>query len=283
MGIKLVIKKLINYSASAFVYIFRRGKLGTFFFDFMAHNIMNSSVYVSHGEKKFQFCTPNRLCMWRAKTFSSKEPETLGWIENMPKDSILWDVGANIGLYSIYAAKVRNCQVYAFEPSVFNLEVLARNIVLNSVNNLVNIIPLALSDQSAINRLRMTTTVLGGALSSFDHDLGWDGKSVNSVFEYQTFGIKMDELVEKMNLPNPDYIKMDVDGIEHFILTGGVKVLNKVKGVLIEVNEDFLDQASQVKDKLERGGLKLVEKKHSELISSSEHGFQNTFNQIWVR
>lgn len=265
------------------MYIFRRGKIGAFFFDYLIQNLMNSNTTVWHDGKEFKFCTPNRLCMWRAKTFSSKEPETLNWIQNIPKNSILWDVGANIGLYSIYAAKVRSCEVYAFEPSVFNLEVLARNIVLNSVENSVNIVPLALSDKSKINRLRMTTTDLGGALSSFDHNLGWDGKSVNSIFEYKTFGIKMDALVEKMNVPKPDYIKMDVDGIEHFILAGGVNILRMVKGVLIEVNEDFHDQASQVKEKLEQGGLKLLEKTHSELISSSEHGFQNTFNQIWVR
>ena len=34
------------------------------------------------------------------------------------------DIGANIGLYSIYAAKCRNIKVFAFEPSVFNLEFL---------------------------------------------------------------------------------------------------------------------------------------------------------------
>ena len=42
----------------------------------------------------------------RVNTFYSKEPETLKWIDNFNEDKniIFWDIGANIGLYSIYAA-----------------------------------------------------------------------------------------------------------------------------------------------------------------------------------
>jgi FkbM family methyltransferase len=51
----------------------------------------------------------------------------------MPRGSVLWDIGANVGLYSCYAVKARDCRVFAFEPSVFNLELLARNIFLNGI------------------------------------------------------------------------------------------------------------------------------------------------------
>jgi len=53
----------------------------------------------------------------------AKEPDTLMWIDKIPEHSVFWDVGANVGLYSCYAAKARNCIVFAFEPSVFNLRV----------------------------------------------------------------------------------------------------------------------------------------------------------------
>ena len=85
----------------------------------------------------FKFYVPNPLSLYRAKTFSTKEPDTLGWIDSLDKSSIMWDIGANIGLYSIYAAKCRNIKVFAFEPSVYNLEfydhfyfVVVANIVL---------------------------------------------------------------------------------------------------------------------------------------------------------
>ena len=52
---------------------------------------------------------------------------------------ILFDIGANIGLYSIYYAKTKTGPVYAFEPSVFNLTLLARNIFINDVAEIVTL------------------------------------------------------------------------------------------------------------------------------------------------
>src|SRR3990167_8176822 len=110
---------------------------------------------------------PNALCHYRAKTFSTKEPETLQWIDNIPEKSVFWDIGANIGLYSLYAAKRRHCRVWAFEPSVFNLELLARNIFLNKLTYQICIVPIALNEELSENLIRMTTTDWSGALSTF--------------------------------------------------------------------------------------------------------------------
>src|SRR5690348_10867014 len=68
---------------------------------------------VNHGGVTLLFAVPNAACKYRADTFSSKEPETLAWIDSLPTGSTLWDVGANVGLYSCYAAKARNCRVFA--------------------------------------------------------------------------------------------------------------------------------------------------------------------------
>ena len=78
-----------------------------------------------------------------------KEPETIQWINNFDKTKkiIFWDIGANIGLYSIYAAtKFKEIEVIAFEPSTSNTRVLSRNISLNKLTNKINIFQLALSD-----------------------------------------------------------------------------------------------------------------------------------------
>jgi hypothetical protein len=123
---------------------------------------MERTQAVSSRGVSLRFAVPNRINRFRAKTFVSKEPETLDWIDQLPKCCTLWDVGANVGLYSIYAAKKRECQVVAFEPSVFNLELLARNLFLNSLQERVSLVPLALSNNLAANQLRMTTTEWGG-------------------------------------------------------------------------------------------------------------------------
>ena len=60
---------------------------------------------INIDDEKLLFYTPNNLVKWRVKTFFTKEPDTLNWIDNFKEDEIFWDIGANIGLYSLYAAK----------------------------------------------------------------------------------------------------------------------------------------------------------------------------------
>jgi FkbM family methyltransferase len=272
-------KKLVN----ALVRMAARTHPGKYVLRQMAESAMSEARDVSHKGMTFRFAAPNPLCAWRAATFATKEPETLEWIDQLPEGSRVWDVGANIGLYSVYAARARACRVFAFEPSVFNLELLARNIQMNGVSDLVCIVPLALSDALAASWMRMTTTEWGGALSTFGRDIGWDGQPVRQVFEFQTIGLSMEDAVERLGIPAPDYIKMDVDGLEHFILRGGSRVLAGVRGLLIEVNDDFREQAEQVAALLQAAGLVLTAKKHSELIAGSTGGFAHSYNQIWTR
>ena len=193
---------------------------------------------VSHDGITLKFSVPNALNRYRAESFSVKEPETLEWIEEIPTGLNLWDIGANVGLYSIYAAK-KGIRVYAFEPSVFNLELLARNLFLNDLLEQVIIMPIALSDEMGSNQMRFTTTEWGGSISTFGKNVGWDGQSINNIFSFQTFGCSMDQAVSTFKLPQPDFIKMDVDGIEHFILQGGKNVLDKINGILIEINDEL--------------------------------------------
>jgi FkbM family methyltransferase len=191
-------------------------------------------------------------------------------------------VGANIGLYSCYAAKARNCRVIAFEPSVFNLELLARNIFLNRLTDKVTIVSLPLFESATESTLNMTSTQWGGALSTFGAEHGFDGKALDKVFEFRTVGLSMDEVVAKLALPYPEYLKMDVDGIEHLILSGGKDVLQRVQSVSVEINEAFVAQAQDSRRLLEAAGLRFVSKAHSQMIEDNP-AFNKTFNQVWSR
>lgn len=282
-GMKARVKRVMKGSIRKAVDLSARTRAGKYVFKQILSSSMDEVREVLHDGVRLRFTAPNVLCEWRAQTFSTKEPETLAWIDSMPEGAVLWDVGANVGLYSIYAAKRRHCRVWAFEPSIFNLELLARNIYRNDLVKWVCIVPFALSDQVGSSQLHMTTTEWGGALSTFGQDFGWDGKAMEPVFEFQTLGIPMDYARESLAIPQPDYIKMDVDGIEHLILSGGRSVLSQVKGVLIEVNDDFHEQAEQCEKLLLAAGLAMKDKLHSEMIGASTTGFQNCYNQIWVR
>lgn len=280
---KAQIKQLTKNTILSLIGCGGRTRIGRYLLNQMLSTAMERVQEVLYGGLILKFTTPNSLCVWRAQTFSTKEPETLEWIDSIPESSVLWDVGANIGLYSVYAAKKRNCRIWAFEPSVFNLELLARNLSVNGLTKQVCIVPIALSDRLGSSQMRMTTTEWGGALSTFGQEFGWDGEAIRQVFEFQTIGLTMDDAVQRMAIPAPDYIKMDVDGLEHFILKGGSVVLQGVKGVLIEVNDDFHEQAEQCRKLLSESGLALKEKRISEIIASSTTGFQHCYNQIWTR
>ena len=166
---------------------------------------------------------------------------------------------------------------------MFNLELLARNVSLNDVQDYVTLVPLALSDARQASRMRLTTTEWGGALSTFGQSFGYDGNDIRPVFEYVTMGLSMSDAVEILGIPRPEYLKMDVDGLEHFILKGGADVLSGVAQVLIEVNDDFEAQARECAELLTAAGLALRAKRQSDLIASSSAGFDQSFNQIWVR
>ena len=91
----------------------------------------------------------------------------------------------------------------------------------------------------------------------------------------------MDQAVSVLHLPHPNIIKMDVDGIEHFILQNGPDVLSNIQGILVEINDNYIEQSDKSKDALERAGLTLKEKEHSEMFEDSK--FSNLYNQIWAR
>ena len=275
------IKKIVQRVIRLFLAMTSKTAIGRYFNNQAVEMAMEQVLSIRHNDIEITLAVPTRLSRWRVETFSSKEPETLEWIDNIPKGSVLWDIGANIGLYSVYAALKRNCKVWAFEPSVFNLEILARNIFLNKATQKICIVPVALNDEPGSSHLRMTSTQWGGACSTFGKDFGWDGKTIQQVFEFQTLGISMEDAFKKLAIPQPEYIKMDVDGIEHLILKGGVSVLKKVKGVIIEVNDDFHEQSDQCKKLLLKAGLKFKEKKHSDMFENSD--YKNAYNQIWVR
>lgn len=220
---------------------------------------------------------PNRLSNYRAQTYLTKEPETIEWLESMDENSVLWDIGANIGLYSLYAALRKNAKVIAFEPSVFNLELLARNISQNKLYNKITIFPLALSNKQASGLFNMSNPDWGGALSTFDKNYDQFGEQMDVKFKYNLMGVSGDFIVEKMNISQPDYLKIDVDGVEHIIINGMKEILPKVKSILVEINDEFEEQLKTTQDSLQAAGFELKKK----CVEGVQDGV-SLYNQWWV-
>jgi FkbM family methyltransferase len=155
-------------------------------------------------------------------------------------------------------------------------------VFVNGLTDRITIVPLPLFERLTESTLNMTSTLWGGALSSFEVMQGFDGRPLNKVFEFRTVGIPMDDFVARLGLPQPEYIKMDVDGIEHLILRGGTQVLKRVTAISVEINDAFAEQAEDARRSLQAAGLRLASKAHSQLMEDNP-AFSGTFNQVWTR
>ena len=283
--IRLIFMNSIKKFIQLFLPLFRT-KIGRVILEMVATDMIAHTRSISHNDTALSFVEINRLTKFRIDTFSTKEPETLNWIDHFDKDKVFWDIGANVGLYTCYAAKKNRCITAAFEPSVFNLELLARNISINNLNDLVTIIPLPLTEIIKTSNMNMSDTAQGHALSTFGENYGSDGKLLSSSFAYQMIGLSMDDAVNIFKLPAPNYIKIDVDGIEHLILKGGEGVLNNAESILIEINDAFIEQSEASNKYLTNSGFILKEKKHAEYYDNIKlyTGIEKTtYNQIWIK
>ena len=131
---KNLIKNTVKSSIKFIIKYLGKTVVGRYVYRQLIDDAMSQTQTTMYKDIKLNFTVPNTLNKYRIDTYSTKEPETLEWIDAISEGSILWDIGANVGLYSCYAAKARNCQVFAFEPSVFNLELLARNLFINGLS-----------------------------------------------------------------------------------------------------------------------------------------------------
>ena len=247
---------------------------------------LTSVVTYSRQGKSFTLSlrVPNEVCRYRAETFETKEPETLRWIDKFGGQGAFYDIGANVGLYSLYYAQTKPGRVYAFEPSALNLRLLSLNVSDNGLASRIVIVPSPLTESNEVASFRLSMLDEGGSMSTFGQDFGHDGSPFKSVLEYDTIGMTLDfMLASGLVSEKPSLIKIDVDGIEHLILRGANAVLGTetLRSILIEVNEDFRELAEGVRGILEGSGFALQEREHSEMFEDG--AFSRTFNQVWVR
>ena len=240
-------------------------------------------------DKEINFFIPNQLLEWRVDTYFSKEPETLEWIDSFEeKDNLIfWDIGANIGLYSIYnSLKHPKSTTIAFEPSSSNLRVLTRNISINNLEKNIKVVSMPLTNKENIfQEMKEGQFVEGGALNSFGEKFDFEGKEFKPTMKYNLLGTTINYFLENSILDIPDYIKIDVDGIEHLILEGGDKFLNdkKVKSLSIEINENFKEQYDKVLNLMNKYEFKLLHKKHNDDMFSEQSKFKNTYNYMFKK
>ena len=217
----------------------------------------------------------NSITKYRINTFFDKEPETLDWINGFEKETVFWDIGANVGLYSIYAAKTRKSYVSAFEPSVFHLAFLSKNISVIKLENQINIIPVIISDKESIGLFSNSSVSNGAALSSLIQRADKKNSRISEC-KYRMPVFTLDSICTKFNLTNPKHLKIDVDGLEFNIIKGAKKTFKTLESLLIEVDLLQPNQELRISKFLKKEGFYL-DNKHKKV------DYAETVNQIWYK
>jgi FkbM family methyltransferase len=209
---------------------------------------LNPRAEIDHNGVKMTFATPNQLTLWRVQSIYDKEPWTLEWIASFKPDEILLDCGANVGMYTIWAAATRGVRVFAFEPEAQNYALLNRNIVLNGLASSVRAFCMGLSDKAGISELHMTDLRLGGSCHALGEPLDFKHEPMHSVFVQGSLAGTVDELVGSGSMPAPNHIKIDVDGFEPRVIEGSLATLRdrSVRSLLIETNQNLGDHRAMV-------------------------------------
>ena len=182
----------------------------------------------------------------RVDRIKTKEPETINWINQFEKESIFFDVGANIGIYTLYSAvKIENT-VYSFEPHSVNYKNLLDSISLNELKKCYAYC-FAVSNRTALSSIQVKDLHEGVA----DNVVGARGEYYHGCVE-----MSLDFLVKKGMLPQPDYIKIDVDGYEDKVVSGALETIQKCKSILVEIDNKHRHLLKEITDL----GLKITSK-----------------------
>jgi len=154
------------------------------------------------------------------------------FLNESKSSQVIYDVGSNVGYFSLLAALNTKSRIYSFEPIPEIAKQFRTLMELNELNEDVKLTEVALSDE--IGKIDMVTPgtqeqgLMVSALRGQKVDID------NSILVNMT---TLDHLVFEENYPPPDLIKLDVEGAEALVLEGGERTLKHYKPrLLIEVH-----------------------------------------------
>ena len=208
---------------------------------------------------------------WRYDTLLDKEPETIEWIDGFEPGDTLWDIGANVGIYSIYAG-VKGIRTHSFEPHFANYHQLCVTIAINGLQDMVTPLCLAFAEAKSVAEMNLASLDIGTSMSNFGEALDFRGKPFEPAFRQGMIGYDIDGFVADFGVEIPTHLKIDVDGIELPIIRGARKMLAdpRLQSVSIELIESDEAQVGAVTEILEAAGLHFIHKKQNLAFATAD-------------
>jgi FkbM family methyltransferase len=168
----------------------------------------------------FKMRTETEMEKYRAESFWTKEPETISWLKSFNPQDVFFDVGANIGVYSLFAASLfPTMLIFAFEPMPENYEALSLNRNANGFKSI------------CCMRCAVGNSCAQASLTCPDMMSGATGAQIS---EGGALSIRMMSI--DGFFPKPTHVKIDIDGQELEVVKGMVNTLPHIKSILIEVS-----------------------------------------------
>lgn len=269
-GYKAPLKvRIIRFIAKSIINIFglnSNNKLST-----ELQQMLDPKIKIKINDNQYiTYTTGHGRLLWRANTLFTEEKMIIDWLNSFNENDIFYDVGANVGIYSVYVAKLKNIRVYSFEPEINNIQTLYSNIYKNELFASCTIIPIATDNEIGIKPFHIREFTKGGALNTVGRDPFYESQNAN-YFKSATLCSTMDNIIETYKLLKPTRIKIDVDTNELRVMEGLVKTLSfgSLKDIYIEL--DFNQEEHQkVVTILNNNNFRIKKKESPELKHENE-------------
>ena len=200
-------------------------------------------IHISDGQYDYRFrCETVREFNRCLKVFT-KEPGTVEWIDqNVKSGDIFYDIGANIGVYTILAASRtgKNGRVYAFEPHGANFARLIDNITANNLQQIVFPNNFALHNKEGFFPFHYSSSEVGTSDSQLSGSRDVSGDENATRISELKYATTIDHLIDSGEIKAADHIKIDVDGNEILILEGMSHLLSGThppRTIQVEMND----------------------------------------------
>jgi len=210
------------------------------------HYSIADSYTLAISNTEVEFTAPNRTVVRRNKRrFESERQELTDMLEEIEHSDVFFDIGANTGLYTLFAAKRRqSADVVAFEPYPPNLRLLKRDIDRNALEN-IDVREVALSDSEGKVEFSQPD----------EEDAGYGSGSIESSTDNSSTIVNVsarsgDELISQNEIPTPTIVKIDVEGAEPLVVDGMENALSHpdCRLVYCEIHQDDVECRPSITD-----------------------------------
>jgi len=201
-------------------------------------------TYTDHlSNIDIQFLARNSTELEQYSKLGVREIETREWIKSFTNHGTFLDIGANIGLFSLMASRYKpEIKVVSIEPHIPSFETLFQNIKLNASVN-VHPVNTAFAERTEVGVFNYMKLVSGTAKSVFGNPIDFQGRSFAPQYECPSISYSADDFFRCFELEYPNYVKIDVDGIELSVLNGMDDILKskKLRSIMVEANSRIME------------------------------------------